>query len=360
MDPPRGAAVVAARAALYAALLSNGAPRLANAPTAEQAAELTKRILQTWARHGFRDGQGKYLNSSEQFCVDGKPDLGAQVGMPLQISRGVVYSAFAQDLLESIDALNVSEIKELNAFHLAMDDLIGNGQALYARITKPLDCEYFNNQVASHIVGRMAIAALLRDEIRLRSLLDGENAALAPPAPLLTYFNHAFYGEGDKSNSCFANTGRDGATSQPTFSTARAALGEIDDRYRNANPAQAIGYSAGVVTHMYRAAEILKIAGFDFYAYRGDHGQSIEAATAFFSCYVKGAGLGKTIDATNAAHCSNFPQYDGKVVNGVESNIVIGAYRLHGNQQIDELDNLAKGAILHSSIDPIVFGAWRD
>jgi hypothetical protein len=360
MDAPRGAAVVAARAALYAALIRNGAPRLTNAPTAEQAAALTKRILQTWARNGFHDGQGKYLSSSEQFCVDGKPDLGAQVGMPLQISRGVVYSAFAQDLLESIDMLDGEEIKELNTFHLAMDSLISNGQKLYARITKPLDCEYFSNQVASHVVGRMAIAALLGDELRLRALLDGENAALSPPVPLLTYFNHAFYGEGDKSNSCFANTGPDGATSRPSFSTPGAALGEIDDRYRNANPAQAIGYSAGVVTHMYRAAEILKIAGFDLYAYRGDHGQSIEAATAFFACYVKGAGLGKTINAANAGHCSNFPQYDGKIVHAVGSNIVIGAYRLQGNQQIEELDNLAKGAVLHSSIDPIGFGAWRD
>lgn len=360
MDPPRGAAIVAARAALYAALLHNGAPRPAIGPSADQAAALAKQILQAWARHGFRDAQGNYLRNPEQFCAGDKPDLGAQVGMPLQISRGVIYSAFAQDLLEAVGALNASEIKEFDAFHLAMDELIANGQILYARTTKPLDCEYFSNQVASHIVGRMAIAALVGDEPQLRAILDGETGAQALPVSLLTYFNHAFYGEGDKPNSCFANTGADGATSHPYFSAPRVTLGEVDDRYRNANPAQAIGYSAAVVTHMYHAAEILKIAGFDLYGYRGDHGQSIEAATSFFACYVKGAGLGRTINAANAGHCANFLQYDGKVINAVESNMVIGAYRLPSNEVIHDLNELMKSALLNSAIDPICFGRWQD
>jgi len=53
LTPPAGAAIVSARLALYAALLKAGAKPRAGAPTADQAAALSKRILLAWASRGF-------------------------------------------------------------------------------------------------------------------------------------------------------------------------------------------------------------------------------------------------------------------------------------------------------------------
>jgi hypothetical protein len=52
---PAGAAVVASRLALYAALIKAGAAAPASAPSADQAAGLAKRILLAWADRGFKD-----------------------------------------------------------------------------------------------------------------------------------------------------------------------------------------------------------------------------------------------------------------------------------------------------------------
>jgi hypothetical protein len=51
---PVGAAVVAARLSLYAALIKMGSAPPAGAPSAEPAVQLAKRILLAWADHGFR------------------------------------------------------------------------------------------------------------------------------------------------------------------------------------------------------------------------------------------------------------------------------------------------------------------
>jgi hypothetical protein len=65
---PAGAAIVAARLALYAALVKAGAKAPANGPAADQASALAKRILLAWARRGFRNSRGGWLDQAEQFC----------------------------------------------------------------------------------------------------------------------------------------------------------------------------------------------------------------------------------------------------------------------------------------------------
>jgi hypothetical protein len=75
---PAGAAVVASRLALYAALIKTGAPAPSGAPSANQAAELAKRIELAWAERGFRDGHGEFLATPSQFCDStGKPGSAA-------------------------------------------------------------------------------------------------------------------------------------------------------------------------------------------------------------------------------------------------------------------------------------------
>ena len=65
---PAGAAIVASRLALYAALIKAGAKTPAGSPTGDQGSTLAKRILLIWASRGFRDQNGKFLNRAEQFC----------------------------------------------------------------------------------------------------------------------------------------------------------------------------------------------------------------------------------------------------------------------------------------------------
>jgi hypothetical protein len=59
---PAGAAVVASRLALYAALAKVGATAPPDAPSADEAEALAKRILLAWATHGLpRDPNGGFL-----------------------------------------------------------------------------------------------------------------------------------------------------------------------------------------------------------------------------------------------------------------------------------------------------------
>jgi hypothetical protein len=74
--PLHGAAVVAARLALYAALVKVGTVQLPGAPPPEQAAALAKRILLAWADRGFRDEHGAFRSGEAQYCdldMNGKP-----------------------------------------------------------------------------------------------------------------------------------------------------------------------------------------------------------------------------------------------------------------------------------------------
>jgi hypothetical protein len=64
----------------------------------------------------------------------------------------------------------------------------------------------------------------------------------------------------------------------------------------------------------------------------------------------------------NARACPNHEQYDGKVVNGVDENILIRTYLFPENRSITKLeyaagDKASSGAF---ALDAILFGRWRD
>jgi hypothetical protein len=64
----------------------------------------------------------------------------------------------------------------------------------------------------------------------------------------------------------------------------------------------------------------------------------------------------------NSAGCPNAQQYLGSIVNGVQPNVLIGAYRFPNDSDLDALNAPAKAAFVKSefSIEPIMFGKWRD
>jgi hypothetical protein len=364
-SPPAGAAIVAARLALYAALVKMGGNTPAGAPLSDEAAALSKRILLAWSSRGFRDQQGNILNAADQFC-DGKGKFNhlSENGVGLQIARGVVYSVHAQDLLHSIGALNATDAAGLNKFHSAMFDLIR--EASNFRFTLPelnhpdTACELYSNHVGAHLIGLLSIARLFNDSRKFEAVLYGTDRSIPLAIPWTKYFNHAIYGESDKPVACYKNPGRDALTSHPTFQTSIVSPGEIEDRYRNLNSGQAFGYSLGVLSGLYNDAEMMKNAGIDAYGYRGAHHQSIEMATQYYACYGKYVGFKKTVTADNARVCPDYQQYIGQIVNGLETDILIGAYRFPGNTAITELETAAKAGAGRDLLDPIRFGHWRD
>jgi len=366
MLPPAGAAIVASRLALYAALVKAGAKPPAGAPTVDQAAALAKRILLAWAKRGFRDQRGNFLKRAEQFC-DGEERFipFSQTGVGLQIGRGVIYSVHAQDLLQSIGAFNATELKELNAFHAAMFDLIR--EASNFRFTLPemknrpdRTCELYSNHVGAHLIGLLSIARLLDDGRKFNAVLYGNDRAIPVALPWTKYFDHAIYGEKDRPIACYKNPGPDSLTSHPSFQTPIVAPGEIEDRYRNANPAQGFGYTLGVLAGLFNTADILRHAGYDPFGYRGTHHQSIEMAIKYYACYGKYVGFKKTVTADNARTCPDYRQYIGQIVNGLETDIVMGAYYFPGNTAITELEAPAKAGAGANLLDPLRFGRWRD
>jgi hypothetical protein len=145
------------------------------------------------------------------------------------------------------------------------------------------------------------------------------------------------------------------------FTTPIVAAGEVQDRYR-AGVGQTFGYPMGTLKALIIEAESLRIAGFDPYAYRGNHKQSIEMALQYYACYGNSPGFYKTVSRENARACPNFEQYYGKVVNGVDPNIVIGAFRFPKNAEIGSVEAAAKEASSSGafSLDAILFGKWRD
>ena len=95
---------------------------------------------------------------------------------------------------------------------------------------------------------------------------------IAAKLPWKVFFNRAIYGVSDTPNGCLPNKGPDGFTSKPFFSSSIVAPGEIDDRFRNSNRAQGIGYSMGTLGMLAEMAELLRNAGFNAYGYRGVSG----------------------------------------------------------------------------------------
>jgi hypothetical protein len=365
MSPPTGAAIVASRLAIYAALVKSGAKPPTGGPSSGEAADLAKRILLAWANRGFRDQGGNFLSRAEQFC-DGQRHFNVVVqnGVGLQVGRGIIYSVHAQDLLQSIAAFNSAQTNQLNVFHASIFNLIreaSNFRAALPQMNGPATiCERYSNHVGAHLLGLLAIARLLDDGRKFNAVLYGNDRSIPVAIPWTNWFNHAVYGENDKPIACHKNTGPDSLASHPSFQTAVVAPGEIEDRYRNANAAQGFGYPLGVLAGLFEMSELMKNAGFDALRYRGTHHQSIEMATHYYACYGKNVGFKKTATADNARACPDYRQYIGQIVNGLETDIVMGAYRFPGNSAITELEPAAKAAAGADVLDAIRFGRWRD
>jgi hypothetical protein len=360
--PPGGAAVVASRDALYAALLKAGALAPAGSPSSERAEALAKQILVAWSSHGFRDRSGHFLSTPSQFCSgDGKFDERAFTGVGLLVSRGIVYSADAEDLLMYLGKLNEAEAKEVNAFHSAMFELIRNALN-YNFEHHAWECDHYSNHTANQLAGLLALARLLNEKRQFEAVLTGKDASIRVTLSWLDFFQRSVYGEGDFANACYANKGADGFTSRPFVQTRVVTPGEIDDRYRNSDAGKGIGYPMFTLERLYDSAEILRIAGFDPYDYRGSHKQSIEMATAYYACFAQGAGFGKIVTARNSGSCPDAAQYYGKIVNGEDRMMVIGALRFPNNKPITAVEAAAKVSASSGpfSLDAILFGRWRD
>jgi hypothetical protein len=370
LAPPHGAAIVAARAALYTALLKEGAARLPGAASASDAAAFAKRILLAWADHGFRDGKGAFRRTEESYCdltPDGKPHVtgfGTFNGA-LTHSRGVIYSVHAQDLLQGIGELSPDEQERLDAFHRNMFETIRSihNQEYDLNMKWRYSDEVYNNQFVGHLTALLSIARLLDDEPDFDAALNGGDGARAIKLPWIELFNNVIYGENDTPLlNITPNASIDPLKNHPAYSTAIVAPGEINDRYRHANPAQTIGYPMGSLQGLYMATELMKIAGLNAYAYRGTHGQSLEMATDYYACFAKYAGFAKFITAENSRQCPDAQQYYGVIVNGVGENVLIGAYRFPNDDELISLDAPAKAELAISvfSLEPILFGKWRD
>ena len=370
LAPPHGAAIVAARAALYAAVLKAGAAQLPGAPSADDAAAFAKRILLAWADHGFRDEAGAFRLAAGKYCdlnPDGTPHItqfGTFVGT-LTLSRGVIYSVHAQDLLEGFEALSRDEQTRLDAFHHNMFDVIHSihNQEYDLNLKWKYSDEVYNNQFVGHLTALLSISRLFDDQQNFEAALNGGEGLRTVKLPWIELFDHVIYGPNDAPHlNITPNSSPDPLKSHPAYSTAIVAAGEINDRYRHDNPAQTVGYPMGSLQGLYMAAEVMKTTGFDAYGYRGAHGQSLEMATRYYACLAKYAGFTKFVTADNSRDCPDAQQYFGVIVNGVEPNVLIGAYRFPEDKELLELDAAAKASYAKSffSLEPILFGKWRD
>ena len=126
------------------------------------------------------------------------------------------------------------------------------------------------------------------------------------------------------------------------------------------NPAQGFGYTLGVLADFYTMTDLMKKAGFSVLSYRGSHGQSVEMATDYYACYGKYVGFKKPVTADYARACPNYQQYIGQIVNGLETNIVMGAYHFPQDAAITEPEATAKKGAGANLLDPLRFGRWRD
>jgi hypothetical protein len=379
---PKGAAIVASRLALYAALVKAGAAVPPGGPSADDAAGLAQRILLAWADRGFpRDAEGHILPLVSRACETSEETKG-EVTVPgtlvhgklrdtggLGLGRGVLYSVHAQDLLQSFAALDAKEIGRLNAMHRGMFDLIRQSVNLFfgAMVHPYPDCARYNNIPTNDIASLLATARILDDSKKFEAVLYGGSGSAEVLIPWSRLFDRIIYGEADHLPECGTFRFPDSLTSlqnHADFQTPNVAPGEIADRGRNASPGQGIGYPMFTLERLFNAAEVMRVAGYDPYGYRGAHKQSIEMALGYYACFAKGAGFGKVVTAENSGSCPNAPQYYGKVVNDVDRMVQFGAYRFPGNAALTGLEAAAKlsasEAVNTFSTDAILFGQWRD
>lgn len=357
---PAGAAVVASRLALYAALVKAGAVGSEGAPNPEQAAALAKQILVAWSEHGFRDQQGHIRTAPSQYCNSAGSNAEV-VGLGLALARGMLYSVQAQDLLMYLGSLNDAEAKQAFAFHAAMYGLLQS--AFNSQFEHHAwGCDHYGNHQANQIAALLALARLADDQKQFEAILYGRDPAIRILQPWTDLFSSAIYGEADAPHSCYFNTGSDGFTSHPFFSTSIVAPGEVDDRFRNKDTAQGVGYAMFTLERLVDSAEILRLAGYDSYGYRGQRKQSIEAAVQYYACFAHGAGFNKVISPQNSGSCPDAPQYYGKIVNGVDRLVTIAAYRFPTNNSLADVEAAAKVASSSGvfSLDSIFFGRWKD
>jgi hypothetical protein len=361
---PAGAAVVAAKLALYATLIHRGAIAPSGYPTEQQASELARAILVAWASSGFKSGNG-YLSSAVQFCdANGQFDAMKQNNVGLQIARGIVYSAQAQDLLESLGALNGQKIALLNQFHKSMYELILAASNFRANLQQfnqaDFACDLYSNHVGAHLLGLFAIARLLDDPRMFTTILGFKPSHTRIMISWPVYFDHAIYGDSESPIACHENKGSEATKSHPYFQTTTAAKGEIEDRYRNASPTQAFSYSMLALSNIYNMATILQGAGFEAFKYVGRHGKSIQVATQYYACFALQPGFGKVVTENDASNCTNYNQYAGDIVTDVEGIILRGAAQYPTNETITTPESAARSRSAKTAIDPIAFGRWRD
>jgi hypothetical protein len=256
----------------------------------------------------------------------------------------VVYSVQTQDLLQSFRALSAGEESRLNAFHGFLFDLLRQtDNEFFATIAFPYaECARYTNLAANPLAALLAMARLLDDGDKLNAVLFGHDRSTPVLRPWVQFFDRAIYGVSDSLPACAMNNrAGDSLTSLKNhwdYQTTTVAPGEISDRGRNANPGQGIGYPMFTLERLFNAAEILRNAGFDPYGYRGAHQQSIEAAMQYYACYAKGAGFYKIVTPENSRACPNAAQYYGKLVNGVDRMVLMGAYRFPQSVSITELE----------------------
>lgn len=370
LAPPHGAAIVADRAALYAALVEAGAPALPGGLSSADAATFAKQIVLAWADRGFRDETGAFRKSDEKYCdlePNGKSHV-TQFGTfvpALNISRGVIYSVHAQDLLQSIGALSAAEQQRLEAFHR---DLLVTIRSIHnaeydVNMKWRYSDEIYNNQFVGHLTALLSLSRLLDDQESFNAALNGGSGGEAVKLPWIELFDHIIYGKNDfPLLNITPNTAVDPLQNHSAYSTAMVAPGEINDRFRHANPLQSFGYASGSLEGLYMAAEVLRTAGFDAYIYRASHEQSLEMATRYYACFAKSAGFDQVVTRENSGRCADVRQYLGSIVSGVAPTILIGTYRYPEDSDLAALDAATKAAYMKSpfSIEPITFGKWRD
>ena len=223
--------------------------------------------------------------------------------------------------------------------------------------------ETYNNQFATHLLALLSISRLLDDGENLKAVLDGGKGSRTVKLPWIELFDHIIYGPNDTPLlNITPNSSVDPVKSHPGYQTAIVAAGEINDRYRHGNPSQGMGCPMGSLEALHMSAEILKNSGLDAYGYRGAHGQSIEMATQYYACFAKYAGFAAMVTKENSRQCPDARQYWGMVVNAVQPNLLVGAYRFPQNQALTELEVPARASFVKSSgsLEPILFGKWRD